>query len=102
MLVTLSGIVMLVNSVQTKKARSPMLVTGLPPTVFGITSSPEAASLQSVMRTSPSVVVQVSQQSTPSLQAIANPFQTAPTSPKVACFPPDTIATAPSATPENA
>ena len=57
MLVTLSGIVMLVRLAQSQKAETPMLVTGLPSMVSGITSSPEAAVLQSVMVTLTSVVV---------------------------------------------
>ena len=44
-LVTQSGIVMLVRLLQPLKVQSPMLVTGLPAMVFGITSSPEAAIL---------------------------------------------------------
>ena len=57
MLVTLSGIVMLVRLVHLRKALNSMLVTGLPSMVSGITSSPEAAVLQSVMVTLTSVVV---------------------------------------------
>ena len=63
MLVTLLGIVMLVRLLQLRKVSFPMLVTGLPPMVSGMTSSPVAASLQSVMVTFPSVVVHVSQAS---------------------------------------
>jgi hypothetical protein len=57
MLTTLSGIVMFVRVKQFPNASSPMLVTGLPSMVGGITSSPVAASSQSVMVTFPSVVV---------------------------------------------
>ena len=57
MLVTLSGIVMLVTLLQTQKAWGPMLVTGFPSMVSGITSSPLAPPSQSVMVTSPPVVV---------------------------------------------
>ena len=56
-LVTLSGIVMLVRLVQLQKAWVPMLVTGLPPIVFGITSSPAGVSSQSVIVTFPPAVV---------------------------------------------
>ena len=59
MLVTLSGIVMLFRLLQKRKAAHPMLVTGLPSIVSGMTSSPVAASSQSVMVTSPLVVVHV-------------------------------------------
>jgi hypothetical protein len=48
MMGTPSGIVMLIRLLQSRKALSPILVTGLPPMVFGITSSPVAAALQSV------------------------------------------------------
>jgi hypothetical protein len=82
MLVTLLGIVMLVRRLQFQKALSPMLVTGLPSMVSGMTSSPVAAVLQSVMVTSPSAVVHVSQQRGPSRQFRVSPFQLVPTSPK--------------------
>ena len=51
MLVTLSGIVMLVRLVQSWKADSPILVTGLPSIVLGMVNSPEAAVSQSVIVT---------------------------------------------------
>ena len=57
--VTLPPIVMLVRLVQSRKAKPPILVTGLPAMVSGMTSSPVAASSQSVMVTSPLVVVYV-------------------------------------------
>ena len=57
--VTLPPIVMLVRLLQRSKARTPMLVTGLPSMVFGMTSWPVADSSQSVMVTSPLVVVHV-------------------------------------------
>ena len=57
MLVTNTGIVMLVRLVQFWKASSPMLVTGIPPIKSGMNRSPVAAVSQSVMVTSPSVVV---------------------------------------------
>jgi len=57
MLTTLSGIVMFVRLKQLPNASSPILVTGFSPIVFGITRSPTAASSQSVMVISPSVVV---------------------------------------------
>ena len=59
MLVTLSGIVMLVTLLQLQKAWVPMLVTGLPSMVSGILSPRDAAVSQSVMVTSPLVVVHV-------------------------------------------
>ena len=49
MLMTPSGIVILVRLVQSLKAFSPMLVTGLPSIVLGMISSPEAAVSQSVI-----------------------------------------------------
>ena len=51
MLVMLVGSVMLVSLSQFRKASFPMLVTGFPSMASGITSSPEAAVLQSVMVT---------------------------------------------------
>ena len=51
MLVTLSGIVMLVRLEQIQKALCPMLVTGLPLIVSGMTSSPDAPLSQSVIVT---------------------------------------------------
>jgi len=57
MLVTLSGIMMFVRLLQEAKAPLPMLVTGLNPMVSGMTSPPVASSLQSVIVTSPLVVV---------------------------------------------
>ena len=57
--VTPLGIVMLVRLSQRRKAFSPMLVTGLPSMVAGMTSSPVAELLQSVMVTFPPVVVHV-------------------------------------------
>ena len=59
MLVTLSGIVMLVRLLQSSKAARPIPVTGLPSMVSGMTSVPEAEVSQSVMVTSPPVVVYV-------------------------------------------
>ena len=59
MLVTLSGIVTLVRLAQPAKAEAPILVTGLPSMMPGITSSPAAEFQQLVMVTSPSVVVQL-------------------------------------------
>ena len=69
--------------------------------VSGITSSPDAASLQSVMLTSPSMVVHVSQQSTISIHKV-NPFQSLPISPKDVVSSVGTVAKAPSGIPENA
>ena len=48
-----------VRLLQDKKAEFPIRVTGLPSMVSGMISSPVAASSQSVMVTSPSVVVYV-------------------------------------------
>ena len=78
MLVTLSGIVMLVRLVQLSKAAPPMLVTGFPSIVSGMTSSPVAASLQSVMVTSPPVVVHVKGV----IVFKVRPFQSLPLAPK--------------------
>ena len=44
---------------QLKKARNPILVTGLPSMVSGMTNAPVAPSSQAVMVTWPSVVVHV-------------------------------------------
>ena len=57
MLVTLSGIVMLVRLVHLAKAFSPMMVTGLPPMILGMISSPEAAVSQSVLVTEVSLIL---------------------------------------------
>ena len=55
-LVTLSGIVMLVRLVQKRKASSPMLVTGISSMKVGMIRSPDAFLLESVIVTaSPSV-----------------------------------------------
>jgi len=78
MLVTLSGIVMLVRLVQLSKAAPPMLVIGLPSIVSGMTSSPVAPSLQSVMVTSPPVVVHVKGV----IVFKVRPFQSLPLAPK--------------------
>ena len=51
MVITLSGIVMLVRLPQPLKAPLPMLVTGLPLMVSGMTISPDASSSQSVIFT---------------------------------------------------
>ncbi len=51
MLVTLSGIVMLVSLEHPQKASSPILVTVLPSNVAGITNLPDAPSLQPVIVT---------------------------------------------------
>ena len=59
MLVTLFGTVILVRLVQLLKASSPMIVTGMPSMILGITKSPEAAVLQSVIVTSLPSSVQV-------------------------------------------
>ena len=58
-LVTPSGIVMLVRLLHSRKASAPMRVTGLPSIVSGISSSPVAPLSQSVMATTPPVVVHV-------------------------------------------
>jgi len=49
MLVTLSGIVMLVSLLQEEKALLPMLVTDFPSIAAGILSSPDALELHLVM-----------------------------------------------------
>ena len=56
MLVTLSGIVILVRPMQFWKALFPMLMTGLPSIVAGITSLPDAPSSHPVMVTAPSLI----------------------------------------------
>ena len=56
MLVTLSGIVMLVRLCGPTKASLPMFVTDFPSIISGITSSPDASSAQPVIvTTSPSI-----------------------------------------------
>ena len=57
MLVTLSGMVMLVREEQEKNAWYPMLVTGCPSIVAGISKCPEALVLQSVIVTSLLLIV---------------------------------------------
>ena len=52
MLLTISGIMILVSLVQLKKALTPMLVTGLPSIVLGMVKVPSTFQLQSVMMTS--------------------------------------------------
>ena len=51
MLVTLSGIVIELRPMQFLKANSPMLVTGMPSISLGMTNSPSANVLQSVIAT---------------------------------------------------
>jgi hypothetical protein len=51
MLVTPEGIVMLVNPLQPEKAPSPMLVTGFPLNMDGMTKLPVAEVWQSVIST---------------------------------------------------
>ena len=58
-LVTLSGIAILVRLLQPENVPLAILVTGLPSMVSGMTSVPEAEVSQSVMVTSPPVVVYV-------------------------------------------
>ena len=97
-LVTPLPIVMLVRLVHLSKAQSPMLVTGLPSMVSGIINSPVAASLQSVMVTSPLFVIHDNTGTTCNV----SPFQSLPLSPKELRASIVTKATAPSDTPENA
>ena len=82
MLVTLSGIVMLVIVLQDQKALSPMLVTGFPSMVSGMTSSPAKPSSQLVMVTSPLAVDHVRGISFGFLLSKIRPFQFSPFSPK--------------------
>ena len=93
--VTPSGMVMFVRLVHPWKAYSPILVTDFPSMVSGMVSSPAAASLQSVMVTSPSVVVHVN------IGSKVKPFQSSPLSPKVLRASIVTKATAPFGTRRN-
>ena len=75
-----------------------MLVTGLPRIVSGMTSSPVASVSQSVMVTSPPVVIHVRELGRGRVTcSIINPFQVDPISPNPARKPSDTMTTAPAA-----